>query len=147
MKSMDKDLFFNIHKCNFLFDREVANIVTSNKAHQGSQGFLMSVIYEQQMKNNPVYQKDLEKKLGIRKSSITQLLNLLEKDGSIIRVNKSGDLRQKCIILTEEGLKETASIKKQLDEISLKYAKDLSEVELDVFESVITKIIKKLEEN
>lgn len=147
MKSMDKDLFFNIHKCNFLFDREVANIVASNKAHQGSQGFLMSVIYEQQMKNNLVHQKDLEKKLGIRKSSITQLLNLLEKDGSIIRVNKSGDLRQKCIILTEEGLKETASIKKQLDEISMKYAKDLSEEELDVFERVITKIIKKLEEN
>lgn len=50
-----------------------------------------------------VYQKDLEAELGITRSSVTNLLQLMEKKGYIRRVDVMSDARLKRIVLTDKG--------------------------------------------
>ncbi len=56
-----------------------------------------------------VYQKDLEEKMKIRRSTATEILNVLERDGYLNRVPDENDGRLKKLVLTEKAI--------ELDEI------------------------------
>lgn len=51
-----------------------------------------------------IYQKDLLNHFEIRKSSITSILQLMERDGLIVRESNNSDYRFKKIILTDKAL-------------------------------------------
>lgn len=53
--------------------------------------------------DEPVYQKDIECEFGIRRSSVTTILQLMEKNGFITRCSDEKDARLKRIHLTSEG--------------------------------------------
>lgn len=53
--------------------------------------------------NEPVYQKDIEREFGIRRSSVTTILQLMEKNGFITRGSDEKDARLKRIFLTDTG--------------------------------------------
>ena len=54
-----------------------------------------------------IYQKDIEGEFQIRKSTVTGILKLMEKNGFIERVNSEKDARYKRLVPTEkaEGLR------------------------------------------
>jgi len=52
----------------------------------------------------PIYQKDIEQYLRIRRSSATQMLNVLERNGYIVRVIAKHDARLKEIQITDSTL-------------------------------------------
>ncbi len=54
--------------------------------------------------DTPVFQKDIEKEFDIRRSSVTSVLQLMEKNGFITRTCGGNDARLKQIHLTDEGL-------------------------------------------
>lgn len=54
--------------------------------------------------DNFVYQRDIEKEFGIRRSSVTSILQLMEKNGFITRISDENDARLKRILLTEVGI-------------------------------------------
>ena len=49
---------------------------------------------------NPVYQKDIEKEFKVSKSTVTEILQLMEKNGFIIRKSSKRDGRKKRILPT-----------------------------------------------
>lgn len=51
-----------------------------------------------------VYQKDLEKEFQIRRSTATGILQILERDGFILRETAKNDARLKKIIPTEKAI-------------------------------------------
>ena len=57
-----------------------------------------------ELSDHDVYQKEIEDEFGIRKSSVSSFLTILERNGLIERKSVESDARLKKIILTEKGL-------------------------------------------
>ena len=66
-----------------------------------------------------VYQKDLEEAFGIRRSSVSSILQNMEKAGLLSREGTRHDARVKKVVLTEKG--------KELDRSLLDYIHSLEE--------------------
>ena len=71
-----------------------------------NQGRILTYLYEHQ--DVEVYQRDLEKIVHLRRSSITVLLQKLEKEGLITRENI--DAKQKCLKISDKGLDKAEEI-------------------------------------
>ena len=56
-------------------------------------------------KEKDIFQKDLEKEFDLKRSSVSLLLNNMEKSDLIQRVPVAEDARLKKIILTEKAIK------------------------------------------
>ena len=59
---------------------------------------------------NPVYQKDIEKEFRVSKSTVTEILQLMEKNGFIDRKSSKRDGRMKRIMPTEKANKKKKEV-------------------------------------
>lgn len=82
-----------------------------------------------EMAQEDVYQKDLEKVVGLTKSAISTILSRMEQKGYIERLAVPGDARLKRIVLTEYGHRITHDLKQAMDETDENFVKGLSEEE------------------
>ncbi|MGN0500865.1 MAG: MarR family winged helix-turn-helix transcriptional regulator [Ruminococcus sp.] len=73
-------------------------------------GWIIAYLYNNQDKD--IFQKNLEREFSISRSSVTNILQLMEKKGYIKRVSVENDARLKKIVLTEKGI----SIKNSMDQ-------------------------------
>ena len=64
--------------------------------------WIMSYLYWH--KNEPVYQRDIEREFSITRSTVTNILQLMERKGYIERQSVPQDARLKQLVLTEEGI-------------------------------------------
>lgn len=71
----------------------------------GVQARVLGILGEAKKNNRDVFQKDIEEKLQIRRSSVTGVLQLMEKKGLISRESVPYDARLKKIMLTKEAMK------------------------------------------
>lgn len=94
-----------------------------------------------------VYQRDIERDFKIRRSTVTGILQLMEKDGLIFRQSVKSDGRLKQIGMTEKAMEINSHIKQKLDEVDQKVICDFSEEELAVLYSMIDRMKKNLETN
>ena len=73
-----------------------------------------------------VYQRDLEQKFKVRRSSVSNMIDLMEQKGFLLRQATSSDARLKRLTLTEKGaelLREaTETIKRFEDSIRKSFA-------------------------
>lgn len=95
---------------------------------------------------NPVYQKDLECYLQIRRSTATEILNVLEREEYIERVRAQHDARLKEIHLTQKTLGVIDTIALRLSNLELLLRHDIQEEELDTFLKVLNKMKSNLKE-
>lgn len=93
----------------------------------------------------PVYQKDIEELLKVRRSTATQMLNVLERDEYVLRVRDESDARMKEIRITDKTVSLLASMKKHIKEIETLLRKNISDDDLDVFFRVVDQIKLNLE--
>ncbi len=63
------------------------------------------------------FQKELESEFKIRRSSVTSVIQSLEKRGYIERRSVSTDARQKELVLTEEGMQIQRQVIARLEEM------------------------------
>lgn len=103
--------------------------------------WIIRYLYEQQEKE--VYQKDIEKRFGIGRSSVTNIIQLMEKKGYLQREAVTHDARLKKLVLTEKGIKHHNRMENLVDHISVETAKGITDEELDVF----FRVMNKLEDN
>ncbi|WP_050608199.1 MarR family winged helix-turn-helix transcriptional regulator [Clostridium niameyense] len=132
-------LFGNVVKLHFL---------TANKAlaeygiHPGQVEFLMTLY-----KKDGIIQKELSKKLNIKPSTITVMVQRLTKAGMIYKVIDKTDLRTSRIFLTNDGLNACEKIKiivKNMENLSLL---NFSEEEKNNLIYLLNKIKLNLENN
>ena len=95
--------------------------------------------------NQEIFQKDLEKEFDLKRSSISLMLNNMEKSGLITRVSVAEDGRLKKIILTEKSNKLYEKISEAIDSIENKLCENITQEELNVFQGVLDKIRDNLE--
>ena len=55
-------------------------------------------------RDEPVYQRDIEREFSITRSTVTNILQLMERKGYIERRSVPQDARLKQLVLTEEGI-------------------------------------------
>lgn len=71
-----------------------------------------------------MYQKDIEKEFDIRKSTATEILKLMEKNGFIFRECSKEDGRMKEIIPTEKSLAMQKEIVENIRSIETKLRRE-----------------------
>lgn len=101
-------------------------------------GWIMCYIFDNPDRN--IYQKDLENEFGISRSTVTNILNLMEKKGYIQRVSVENDARLKKLILTDTGRRTVSILKSTLDENEARINGLLSEEEQKIFLALINKL-------
>jgi DNA-binding MarR family transcriptional regulator len=87
-----------------------------------------------------VYQKDLEKRFEIRRSTATQILSLMEKNGLILRQPVPRDARLKRLVLTEKAIEMHKEVVKEIEAIDSLLIAGVTEKELQTFFAVIDKV-------
>ena len=87
-----------------------------------------------------ICQKDLETEMGLKKASITGLIDTLEKRGYIYREQSKDDRRKNYIRLTPEALAYKDIIYDKFRELDEVLKKDISEKELQQFFLIAEKI-------
>lgn len=96
-------------------------------------------------KDKDIFQKDLEKQFDLKRSSISLMLNNMEKGDLIKRVPVEEDARLKKIVLTEKAMMLNEKISYVIDSIEDKLCEDITIEERDVFYKVLDKIRNSLD--
>ncbi|WP_187287396.1 MarR family winged helix-turn-helix transcriptional regulator [Gottschalkia acidurici] len=109
----------------------------------GTQGAVLNFIYTQS-KNQNVYQRDIEIEFEIRRSSVTSMVNNLEKGGFIKRERVPEDSRLKRIVLTDKAISIAEQLQNSIDEVNRAILKGLNNEEIQYLDLILTKITENL---
>ncbi|CEQ24482.1 MarR family transcriptional regulator [[Clostridium] sordellii] len=147
MKNKNKlKLGLDISKINHIISRKmdasVINAIDDNLTI--SQAYVIDFI-SIEGKNKEIFQKDLEREFDLKRSSVSLMLNNMEKSDLIERVPVTEDARLKKIVLTEKSKKIYEKISIAIDSIEARLSEDITQEEIEVFQRVLEKIRSNLE--
>jgi DNA-binding MarR family transcriptional regulator len=109
----------------------------------GTHGWALGFFFHN--RDRDVFQKDFEQEFNIRRSTASNILALIEKNGLIQRESVPYDARLKKITLTQKALDIQQEIDISLEKLEDKMKRDITDEELKVFFRVIDKINFNLE--
>ncbi len=109
------------------------------EAMTGSHGYVLCWLVDHE-KQGPVYQRDIEKELMLRRSSATETLQLMEKNGLIIRMPEPGDQRLKRLQTTEKAEKVYRMLVSGIEDIEQRLVAGVTPQELETLITVLGKI-------
>ena len=110
------------------------------------QSRVLGYLYFQLREGKKVFQKELEEEFKIRKSSVTSVIQILEKKGLIRRIGVPGDARNKELVLTEQGIAVQETVLERLNRLEGMVYEALSEKERQLWFCCIKKIEERLKE-
>ena len=110
----------------------------------GMQGPMLGYIYDHSREQD-VFQKDLEQRFSIRRSTATVMLQNLEQKGYLVREPVDSDARLKRIILTDKAKDVNREVRKQIDAFNEELEKGITPEEKEFFLQIADKIMKNLE--
>lgn len=91
-----------------------------------------------------IFQRDLEKELDVRRSTISNVLGILEKKGYLRRESVCEDARLKKLVLTSEGIQVYQNFDMRLGEAEEKDFQVFSEEELFTFVRLLERLSKSI---
>lgn len=91
--------------------------------------------------NNYVYQKDIEKILHFRRSTISGILHTMEKNELIKKQNMDKDARVKMIVLTKKAINLHNEIVEKFNKLNKEICKNIKDEELSIFLNTLDKMI------
>ncbi len=106
------------------------------------QGWVISYLHDNQ--DQDIFHKDIEKKFHIARSTVTSLVQQMEKDGIIARVNVERDSRLKKLILLEKGERLCNLIEGRIDSLEQSMREGISQEDMDVFFKVVFRMLANL---
>ena len=94
-----------IRRVDNLIFRKINQFTRANGVEQASpmHGWIIEYLYRH--KDEPVFQRDIEREFSITRSTVTNILQLMERKGYIQRLSVPQDARLKQLVLTEEGIR------------------------------------------
>ncbi|MCI8585951.1 MAG: MarR family transcriptional regulator [Lachnospiraceae bacterium] len=110
------------------------------------QSRMLGYLYFRSREGKKVFQKELEEEFKIRKSSVTSVIQILEKKGLVRRTGVPQDARKKELMLTEQGIAVQKTVIGRLDRLEALVNEALDLEERKIWFSCICKIEKRLEE-
>lgn len=104
----------------------------------GTHGWIIGYLYEN--RHRDIYQRDIEKQFSVRRSTMTEILKLMEKNGLVERVKDESDARLKKIRLTETALKIHERHEKGIADFENYIRQGITDQEMKMFFEIIGKI-------
>ena len=142
----EKQLHFQIHRTSRLIKRYIDN--THTKAYidnmTGNHGYILGFVYEN--RDRDIFQRDIEKEFNLRGSTVTNMLNLMKKNGLIERKSVDGDRRLKKIVLTENACEIQQHVLSDIERLEKTITKGIGKKDIEVFFSVLDKINSNIKE-
>lgn len=96
--------------------------------------------------DHDIYQKELEENLKIGKSTLTEVLHLMEKNDLVRREAVEKDRRFKRIVLTDKSKRIHEDISREIKETEEKLKAGIPPGDLEVFVRTIRKMIGNIKE-
>lgn len=129
---------------NLLRRATVNSVLSSHDIGSITQVATMGYLYLHQ--DQSLFQKDLEAQFKLRRSTVSSMLQTLEKKGYIRRNPVDYDARLKQITLTPAGLDYCGQLRSFWESVSFWMTKSLTPAETDTLETLLDKVQRSLEE-
>lgn len=133
-----------IHQIDRLMFRNLSSRVRAEGLDEVTlmHGWVMRYLYEN--REQVICQKDIEHTFEIRRSTVTNIIQLMEKKGYVERRSVPGDARLKCVSLTAKGEENHLKMEYLISMLEKEQVIDITEEELDSLYRIMTKIKKNL---
>ncbi len=143
----ERKLGFELHRASRMVKRYMDGDATKLCIDKmtGTHGWAVGYFYNNRHKD--IFQKDFEQEFDIRRSTASNILSLMEKNGLIKRESVPYDARLKKITLTDKAIEIQSAVNKSFDKLESTMKKDINEKELEIFFSVLDKVCSNLERN
>ena len=94
-----------MRRVNNLIFRKINQFARANGVEQATpmHGWIIEYLYRH--REEQVFQRDIEREFSITRSTVTNILQLMERKGYIERQSVPQDARLKQLVLTEEGVR------------------------------------------
>ena len=106
-------------------------------------GWIMRYLYENRKKD--IFQKDIEKFFSIGRSTVTNIIQILEKKGYVRRESVEYDARLKKVILTEQGIESHEKIEAIIGCLNHRMIQGIEDDDLQEFLRVADQIRRNVE--
>lgn len=126
--------------------RQIDRKINQNVSKYGitkMQSMIIKLLSEDSKKGD-VFQKDIEERFDIRRSSVTSVLNLMETNGIIRRISSTTDRRLKKIVLQEKGIQLSDCVNRSIEEMEKELIEGVTQEELTAFFLLAEKLSKNL---
>jgi len=84
-------------------------------------------------RNKDIFQKDIEKQFGVGRSTVTNIIQLMEKKGYLQREAVEKDARLKKLVLAEKGLELHEQMQHLVEQLNEETLIGITDEELEVF--------------
>ena len=117
MKEKDRKIGPEIHRTDLKLSRNLSAHVRKFGVDEVTMmhGWIIRYLYEN--REQDIFQKDIEQRFAVGRSTVTNLLQLMEKKGFIRRESVKQDARLKKVILTEKGIESQESFEDIVEHI------------------------------
>ena len=116
------------------------NSFFSNDDLNGVQAHILGFVEYNDKIGQNVYQKDIEAEFKIRRSSVSSVLDTMEKNGYIMRQSVLSDARLKKIVLTEKATQLGVKYRNNINLFEETVEKNLTEEEIITLKNILDKI-------
>lgn len=110
----------------------------------GMYGWLIGFLYDN--RDQDIFQRDLQQQFSVRRSTMTGILQTMERDGMITRRPVDWDARLKKIELTEKAVAHQEKFQKAIEAVEARVSSGLTREEQEIFLSLCDKIRRSLED-
>lgn len=142
--SQDRHLGFEFRTLNNLIKRYFEQHKPQEfKNSTGVHGWAIRYFYENREKD--IFQRDFEARFSIRRSTATNILKLMEKNGLITREAVSYDARLKKIVLTDKAVAIHKDATQNIEIFENTLKKGLTQQETEFLYKILDKIKANLE--
>lgn len=142
---MKRKIGFEIGHCSRIIRRYIDSKTATTGIDEITGTHARAIGYFYRNRHNDIFQRDFEKEFDIRRSTASNILALMEKNGLIIREGVEHDARLKKITLTPKAINTNKRIALFFDKMEEDISRGIDEKELENFFATIDKIKNNIE--
>jgi DNA-binding MarR family transcriptional regulator len=150
MTEKEKAMVFDLTKCiGFVTDTSIKCVsedFNRRLESQGSTRIQWVAMYFLRMAKKPLRQNELAVMMNLKNSTLARLIDRMERDGLLSRVESETDKRVNYLELTENGKNKVDELMPVGEYFNQLLLKGISDEEVKVFESVLAKMLANIQE-
>jgi len=139
-ESNEKAIGMEIRKLVNFIHRNVESFKIEDDKHHITKMHGMIIGFLNNAKDEDIFQKDIEKKFSMRRSTTSKMLKSMEDKGLIKRISIETDARVKKLQLSEKGQSLVEEVTREYQRIENLLIEGLTEEELEQFFKTIHKM-------
>jgi len=141
-----KTLLYEIRVLDLTVQRKIESNAREHMYTGVSAVQMMILDYLTRRRGEDIYQRDIADRFAIRSSSVTAVLQKMERAGYIVRESVENDARLKRISVTDRGEAVSLSCRRDMNALEDEARNILSEQEIQNFFSIAEKLIQSMKQ-